>query len=457
MKRTIALTLIFALALTLPLQALAAQDAPVSGAYEITFHMEPDYFSRERQSLMSGLADGLNVIALKGQLTALGLEKFLITGDVLVNGNGGVNYQLKGSERWIAVNSNLLGDETAVLMMLVWLEFWMKPYNFLEVPTQYPALLTSTYAHKSAWQPVIDLWNQYFAGEGSRSYSTEYCMEAAQAISAHVEGSREIITWLLALMGELGADGPCYDSLITLPDYVAEYAGNTGITVACEEDTETWYLGEEAFFLKKLDKGGWSWRFTPPARDGYTASAEWTYSDGGADGLDIGFQALVTSREEESPVFTLNASASGLPNGQKKEGGAEAFLDMGGSILGDGISAAFAGQWLDTRKEDGSGALNASLSLLDNAARQPKLTITIDFVPNEAQDDLDFTDAEIEASGDNVFTFYEETLADFVNRIKLPAAKAFMPMMLSLPASFLNEVLQWLEETGFVNLVLPSE
>lgn len=457
MIKRIFLILISAMfACLLPLQALAAGEAPLGGTYEMSVHMEPSYFTEDHREMMTALAAGLDVLAFKGRLTAMGLEKFNITGTLAASGYEGVTYTVKGSERAIAIDSNLFGESTPVLMMLVWLEFWMKPYNFFEVPTQYAALLTSTYAHKSAWEPVIQLWNQYFSGAGSRTYTPTQCMEAAAALSAHMSESREVYYWLLASLGAVGGDSDILEFLSTLPDYVTQYAGEDGITVICQEGSETWLLGQEAFFTKVLSDNGWTWTLSLPAWNDYSLNAQWVFADSQELGSDIHFNAAITMEEESDPVLSLEATAIGLPNGQSTSGNSQVDIHMAGSLIDPGLTVALSGDWETTQLDDAT-MTNISLSLLDNGTRKPKLWTDIQFTSAQPEDVLNFTDEDIQLSSpDNVFTFNEITLGDFVSRVKEPFARTMVPMVLNMPSSFVTEIVTWLEDIGLLAMLMPE-
>lgn len=454
-KRILSVLLAAIFACILPLQALATAETPLGGMYEISFHMEPQYFSPDRQAFMEAIADGLNALTLKGRLTYMGLEKFHTTGSLFASGYEAITYTAKGSERCIALNSNLFGDETSVLMMLVWLEFWMKPYNFYGIPTQYAAFLTSTYAHKSAWEPVIQLWNQHFAGEGSRAYTYQQCMDAATALSTHMVESREIYYWLLASVGYVGKEDTCLEFFSSLPDYVTQYAGKDGITVTCNGGTETWMLGKETFFTKVASDAGWTWTLSLPAWNEHSLNATWAYADRQEMGIDVQFNAVVTLAQQADPLFTMDAAATGLPNGQNVSGNSLADLHISGSLLDPGFTAFFSGEWATTQIDD-DVITNITIALTDNATREPKLWTDIQFTAAEPEDVLNFTDADIQLlSPDNVFTFNETTLADFISRVKVPFARALIPLALNMPTTFINEVIGWLQEIGILDMLMP--
>jgi len=443
-----ALSLILACLMVLcPLLAQADQTLN----FTVTADIDPQYINEEYRTLAEGLAAGLDTMTVQGDITFNEDWKFDMNANLLVKNKKHVDAHVQSNSRWISVTSNLLGSERIALMMQVYLEFAMKPYNFMGLPTQYLALLTSRYAHTSAWEPVIEMCEPVLGGEGDRTVATEDLVALAEEIALYTEESREMRYWIIALLMDLGSDYIMEEMMLTLPDWIAELAGEEGLTIQTVDGTETWTLGTTKIFsITRKEGGHFSWSLSLP-RDGYlfTAGCDWAENGRLTANVDVTLEA----EEEKSVVFTLAAAGSGLPDGQAASQ-AELSVEMGGYLLGDPKSIALTGAW-ETAQD---GTVNAQVSLLDTDSGEPEISVAGAFTPAPTKEGLlTFTNRDLEYGATNVFTLHEVTLADFISRIKGPAVKVGAPLVLSLPASFSLNVLDWLTETGFVDLVLGGQ
>ena len=443
-----ALSLILACLMVLcPLMAQADQTLK----FTVTADIDPQYINEDYRKLAEGLAAGLETMAVEGNITFNENWMFDMNANLLVKNKKHVDAHVQSNSQWISVTSNLLGDERIALMMQVYLEFAMKPYNFMGLPTQYLALLTSRYAHTSAWDPIIEMAAPVLGGEGDRVIPTEELVALAEQIAVYSEESREFRYWVIALLMDLGSDYIMAEMMLTLPDWIAEMAGEEGLTIATVDGTETWTLGStEVFSITRAEDGHFSWTLNLP-REGYlfTASSQW--AEGGQ--LTANMDVTLEEAEEENVVFSLAAVGSGLPDGQAASQ-AELSIEMGGYLLPEPVSVALTGAW-DTAQD---GTINAQVSLMDVESGEPEVSVAGAFTPVETKEGLlTFTNRDLEKGATNVFTLAELTLADFISRIKGPAVKVGAPLVLSLPASFSLNLLDWLTEAGFVDLVLGGQ
>ena len=131
MKKALSLLLACLLVLC-PLLAQADQTL----TFTVTADIDPQYVSQEHKTLAEGLAAGLEAMTFKGDITFNDDWKFDMNVDLMVKDKSYVNAHAQSNSQWISITSNLLGDERIALMMQVYLEFAMKPYNFMGLNTQ---------------------------------------------------------------------------------------------------------------------------------------------------------------------------------------------------------------------------------------------------------------------------------------------------------------------------------
>ncbi|MBQ2699982.1 MAG: hypothetical protein IJF65_02385 [Clostridia bacterium] len=446
MKKALSLILAGLLVLC-PLLAQADQTLN----FTVTADIDPQYINEDYRTLAEGLAAGLETMSFQGDITFNEDWKFDMNANLLVKDKKHVDAHIQSNSQWVSITSNLLGDERIALMMQVYLEFAMKPYNFMGLNTQYLALLTSRYAHTSAWDPIIEMCAPVLGGEGDRTIPAEDLVALAEQIALYAEESREFRYWVTALLMDLGGDEMLNEMMYTLPDWIAEMAGEEGLTIATVDNTETWTMGgEELFAITRQADGHYDWKLNL-YREGYVVSALCQWAEGGKFTANV--EITLEEAEEDNLVFTLAAVGNGLPDGQAASQ-ADLSIEMGGYLLGDPVSVSLTGAW-DTADD---GTINAQVSLLDAESGEPEISLAGAFTPVETKEGLlNFTNSDLENGATNVFTLHEITLADFVSRIKGPAVKVGAPLVLSLPASFSLNLLDWLTEAGFVDLVLGGE
>jgi len=443
MKRMTALLLSLCLALC-PLLARADQ----TWQFSLNAAINPEAVSEEHRSLAQGLADGLQVMGFEGDITFNEDWKADLNLDATVDGQAYVNAHVQSNSEWISITSNLLGNQRIALMMRVYLEFAMKPYNYMGLPTQYLALLTSRFAHTDAWGPVIELCRPVLGGEGDRHIAAAQLVALAEEISAYVAESRAMRYWIIALCLDAGVDYRVMEMMETFPEWIQEAAGKDGLQITETPETETWILGgEEIFAITRDEAGHAQWQLTLPQREGYRVTASASWAEGGLLDGEVDVVYTLAEAEEEANVFTLDLTGSGLPDGQSASQ-ADLRLTLGGYLTYAPVDVRIVGSW----ETAADGTIQARVALHDGVIE--KVTLNGVFTPVETKQGLlEFTRADLEQGAVNAFTLNDLTLRELIDNIKGDVVKTCMPLLLKLPASFTLSVLDWLEDAGFTALL----
>lgn len=344
----------------------------------------------------------------------------------------------------IVVGSNLLGDQQVMLNMLAWLEFSMKTYFYLGMPLQNVALCTSTYAHTSAFEALAAVWNPVMnATQGTRTISRESILDMLPQLADTAQYDRAFTYWLQALLLDAGYDSMVLDALYSAADWADGFLAEDGIQVTVTDQEETWTTGDLTLFHR--DGDGWTLAL-PATGEGYTAHATMT------QGEDSRMLRLCFGLEEKADVLDLTLSATGLPTGEDGTGKAELLLDRTGSMLGE-QHLRWGVDWTRATQADGLGAweIRAAQTNADTGAEMLVISGTLtECVPEVA---LGWDTQELIDAGLNIFSVYEDTLAEFVRNVQEPFLTAMLPVLVELPASSYQSIFQLLEQYGVMDVL----
>ena len=447
LRRALALLLI--LALCLPLGACAEED--VHGLrMNLSFQMDPSAYPAEEQELLQGIGDMMNLLGVQADLA---WEGNLLSQDTSFDSNVSlslgeqadlVRFHLYGTPSHIVVGSNLLGDQQVMLNMLAWLEFSMKTYFYLGMPLQNVALCTSTYAHTSAFEALAAVWNPVMnATQGTRTISRESILDMLPQLADTAQYDRAFTYWLQALLLDAGYDSMVLDALYSAADWADGFLAEDGIQVTVTDQEETWTTGDLTLFHR--DGDGWTLAL-PATGEGYTAHATMT------QGEDSRMLRLCFGLEEEADVLDLTLSATGLPTGEDGAGRTELALDRTGSMFGE-QHLRWGVDWTRTTQADGLGAweIRAAQTNADTGAEMLVISGTFtECVPEVA---LGWDTQELIDAGLNIFSVYEDTLAEFVRNVQEPFLTAMLPVLVELPASSYKSIFQLLEQYGVFDVL----
>lgn len=435
--------LLLALCLLIPSAGLAET--------KITFDMRldilPEAFPAEQRVAAMALKTGLDLLTYQGEITTD--EKwYALESALLVDGQHPITLDVLSTSRWRLVSSNVLGDEKLSLFMDAYLEFMMKPYNFMGLKTQYLALLTSRYAHVGALMPLYDVLMRHFGGEDTRTYTPAEVRACAQELAAMAGESRDFDFWIRAAFLDLGLDSLVEDFISILPEWAEECAGDEGLVITVKNGQTTWALGGVTVWTQKEDESSSSGILTLPAWDGVSCKLSLSRA---ADSLSLAFQLF---SEDEGAMLEVKASALALPDTARPSGQTELNLTISGVYMPAPISekACLDWEWAAGGADKG---LNAVLHWL-SATGESKAALAAQITFSQGDPaKLAFTEESLQ-TGTHFFSLYDETMSDFFTRVKSPALEAVLPFYMALPMPFLETVVAWIVQSGIAGMVVGS-
>lgn len=440
-----ALCALLCLCLMLPCLAMAESD--VSGVqFDLCFQMDPDTFPAEQKKVLSGIADLLNILTLQGTLEMAYTGCFDMNASLLLNDAPETRTSLRifGNESHWNVESNLLGGEKMMINMIATLEFALKAYYHMGIPLQRAALLVSPYVHTSAFENLLSAWRSVMnAQEGERIIPREDVLALAGELSAIAGDDHTFLVWTQALALEAGYDEAIMEAMTTLPEWAETFVAEEGVEVSFAGATEIWRTGDVTLFTRTVEDSVTAWSVTPPATlNGYRLSL---FYKGQPNGQHV-FHVNVTD-EYDDTVVDCSVKAENIPDLTCEVPISAPFslvVDMEGSFLEEPLGLRFAG-------EGANG--DFTLSMLHPETSQPQLTLSGTLLPYTPDEVPAFTAEELMA-GVNLLSINDESLTQLISSVATPLMKGAFPLLVHMPASSAQSILDLLSENGIIEFIL---
>ena len=435
MKKTIALLLVL---ICFPWLRVTAE----SMQYEARLLLYPDSFPKDQQSTVSALAEGLASMALSGIYMAEE-GKFASEGVLMISDRYPLTFSIKSNGTWCNLSSNLFGSEQLVLHMDGYHEFMFKPYNFMGLKTQYPALLTSRYANERVLIPLRDILASHFSGEGDRHYTPKQVAACAEALKSAAFTDGGFYYFVRSLLLDVGLDSAFIELFMLLPEWVEQVCGTEGLRAAVQGDQTVWTLGDTVIYTETVSKDAASYVVSLTALD--DTLFNFTYRRTAAE-------RVLTLRAEnngEGLLLDFSAAALGLSGPEALSGSCELNVDIQGCRLPAPVHEKARIEW--DRSEQ--GMMNIDFLWL-NEMGDMRARLTVHLIPTPIdRDKLSFRARDLR-KGTAVFTLVEDTMKELVTKINRPLLQTLLPVYLSLPLPFLNLVIRWVVDNGMAGMLL---
>lgn len=431
-----------------PVCSSFAQEAPQAGQpldidFSLSASLNSEAMSEKPSRFMRDLAKLLDTLKLEGQATVLDRQIKADAG-MIINSDPVVTLHLQGTPENLDLSTNLFGEEPVVLTMSSYIPVLLKYYYYFGIPFQYIGVVTDPYSYCHAYLPLRQEWESLFAGEGSRSYSPEECIQMAQQFSQSSSENEVLSFWLKGLLQHFGEDETALYFLSALPEWVEGCTENGGLEIEQTEEGETWTLGEDVVYSYSCLKDETNWQVTLPAWEGYqfTMNAVQTQNE---EGIDLNIQGMVSVEDE--PYAYLSFTGENLPDGKRQQGTGTATVHIGGEMIGFEETVNLNLSW-DNR--DSESWMETVLTWENPDTDKTALTMTGRFSWKPSTEV--FEAFEVNANGDafNFFCANDQTLKDFLSKSKVSILRTALPIVLQLPAGFINGAVDWLSESGIL-------
>ena len=442
--------------LLLPLSALADvvnPDLPVTQSdFELSLRLHADGFPNAGAAHYQDWETFLDQISLKGtistQLFLRPLSRVGMDASLSLNDKAEIPMEYDGYYSFRYIRSPALDGASVHMQMQNFLEFMLKGYYFMDLPTPLIGLIlypeAAYYIGDSYYTPV----KEALAGSGSRTveYTRLYELcETLDLLATEEPAMDPVYFFVTCLLIQTGASDMVLEKLSTLED-VLEYLDpeEEGMTITVAGDTETYVLGETTVFEKTALPGGVRWALCLGDSDGYVVNAAYENNGG-----EIHGSLRVLLEEEER--LALFVDLDGLPtDGQLSASGQAAVTLSGAALEEEPAPVRFTYQYTRSAQtlpydmalevdwlhpQTGKPALSLSYSA---AMRDAPYTVLNDR-PIDNQDDF--------------FHLNDGYLEEYKERFSKTLALAFAPFVLHMPSGCFSDIYAFLEQTGFLSFL----
>ena len=426
--------------------------------FTLSFRLHPEAFPEGGSPSLADWAAFFGKLSLRGGLHTI--DFLLPDSRVFFNGGLFINETLRlpliydGYNSFRYLVTPALKNESVHFQMHNFFEFMLKPYYFMDFPTQYLSLFmypeASYYLADSYYTPTA----KALAGTGNRTVSYDQLYELAETLNAIVLDDPHYLraeTFLTNLLVDINGVEIALDKLGSLDALLdALDPEQEGMTITTSGNQETYILGETTVFQKKQVGDAVSWTVTIPDPDGYlsTLSYQWTPS---AEGAALK-AALYLSLDGEERI-RIAIEGDGFPCLGDTEARGRVAVDFGGEALPEGFSHAFVFDWHGAEQTASSSALN--IHWLHPETGEPAASLMYEGTSGKGEHSIF---PHVEYAQYDFFNLNDELLTDYKQRYLPTLALAAVPFVLEMPAGALNSLFVFANETGILSFMgLESE
>jgi hypothetical protein len=486
--------------------------------FDFTFTLNAHAFPKLLRSRMAGYAALINRLGLRGNIAWTPATESMELNAVLYftdNPSKAYPFCIYGAQPRVFITSPLLQNEVILLNMAALLEFAVKAKKTLGIPLPYLAYLyplTTDYAMAgpaAIWKEVIGSYP-----EGGQ-VTEEQLRTLTQRWSEEFMNNPDLQRWISALAdGSDNAQAAVEYELTHVPDYIEKATGFRPITVTAGDGSEVWTGSNgETLFARSETEGSRSMSVTLPAsQNGYVPFLTLNSSN---DGTTAGFK-LETSLNRDPYAVVMEPVPAEESYSEEEYGSYDEYADEDEAYYyDDEDSDEEAGEYGEYNYYDEygeSGALQeevlpASLlhliveaeglpvslpadsdfnilfnllekifpnygavihgetkkdgSLLltvrkpDNNGKQSEeiFRCTGTLIPAEAREIPNYMQKELDGVY-NVFSFNEQKLADFRNKVLPPLIRSIFSFVEAAPTSACQSLLDDLTDSGILDMVM---
>lgn len=433
----------------LPVSAMAdwvRDDLPVTRSdFELRFKLHADGFPDDGAAHYQDWETFLDRISVQGvidtQLFLDPLSRVGLDASLCLNGKEYVPFRYDGYSTYRYVRSPALEGASIHFQMINFLEFMLKGYYFMDLPTPLIGLLLypeNAYDLAMAyWQPVQEVFDGVEEGEVEYTQLYELC-ETLDLLSTEDPYMNPVYFFVTALLVSTGASDTLLYRLGYLEDVLETMdPDEEGMTIVADGDTRRYVLGDTTVFEQNAD----GWTLCLADSDGYVLNASWQNT-----GAEVHLEVAVWLEEEER--LGLRFDLDGLPaDGQLSAAGSASLILSGEALYEQPAPLNFAYQY--TRSAE---ALPYDMALevdwLHPQTGVPALSLSY----SAAMSDAEYTvllDRPFD-NQDDFFHLNDSYMEEYKERFTKSLALAFAPFVLHMPAGCLSDAYAFMENTGFL-------
>jgi len=449
MKQSLVRLILLSMCLCLlPLGAFAREDAAeaISGEitgyeFDVSFEMHPEYYAEEQQMFATAAAGIINPMTLSGTYASDGVY-FNLAAEMMLNGAESTRtpISINGTKDQWLIRSSLLGEEIINLHLVYLLEFAVKGYNHMQVPYQRAAILLTPFVdligmdelHSQIAPPLEKAVAQ-------RQFTKKAMLEFADIVQKIALENRGFRYWVAALLMETGYNDVFLECLSQLRSWVEETGPSRGITVTGNESQQSWMMGQTEIYRWEKDETGTERirLHLPSLPMEYTVTCKMEQAASGEQDLML----LITDWAEETVIYlTMEGS---LPTALPLSGPFTLRWHAEGVAVGPEPIDLYLDGW-----QEGE---NITLRQLTPDQSQTLMAIRLRMAPTDVENFVQ--EANV---GTHLTNLNTQSLGELTNNIAMPLLEGVLPLLVELPASTCQKVMDLLDESGIFGLLTES-
>ncbi len=499
-----------------PAEGVPAQDS-YSFDFDLTFTLNAQSFPKLMRSRMAGYAALINKLGLRGNVAwTISTESFELDAELYFMDNPSLTFPFRvyGAQPRIFITSPLLQDEVILLNMAALLEFAVKTKKTLGIPLPYLAYLyplTTEYAMTG----LTNIWNEVIGSFTENGKITEEQLHTlSERWSEEFMNNPDLQRWVSALAdGSDNAQDAVEAELMHVPDYIEKATGYRPIAVTAGDGSEVWTAANgDVLYSRQASDNALSMSVTLPAsengyvplftystaNDGSTVSfkletslnrdpyavnlkpvseeneySEESYgmydeyededgyyydedfdeeseSEGGYYNYydDYGESGALPEESLPASLLHLIVEAEGLPANLPADSNFDILVNLLEKLFPN-YGAVIHGE---TKKD---GSLLLTVRKPDNNGKQSEeiFRCTGTLVPAAARDIPNYMHKELDGVY-NVFSFNEQKLADFRNKVLPLLVRSIFRFVEAAPTSACQSLLDDLTDSGILDMIM---
>ncbi len=448
----------------------------------------------------------LNKLSLRGSMDSLAMftptSRVYMDAALQLNGEDRFPFVYDGYYSYRYLLSPAFNGEVLYFQMYNFLEFMLKPYYYMELPTQYLALLmypdAAYWLGDSYYTPVREMLAQ--AREDAQAQAAEAEEADAETGDTATDGTVDGV----AVIG--GADGPTaiyltgtdaeagtltytvpYEDLYELcetldlivnddydlsrayyfftclltdlyaSDMTLEILGNLeyeldaldpnqdGMTVTETPDSLTCVIGDTVVFNRVNDAGATAFTLTLPTAEGYEVVFDYRWTPAETRGAALSASLSLTS--DGAQALLVTAEGEGLPREGDLTGEGSLTLAASGSLLSDApASQTFVFNWSRTAAEK-PYTLDLTVDWLHPDTLLPALTLAFSGTLSTVDKSV-FVDGNYPQN--DFFSLNETYLEEYKEKLMRTVALKLAPFVLEMPSGVLDDLYRFSYDTDIL-------
>lgn len=459
MKKIFSFFMVFVLIISFSHPASAKDKTIYCYDFDLRFHLNSDEFPILERKKIMGYADLLNMLEFRGNLAwcpatqSMDLHLDLIP---VSNPSAAISFRLYGVPDYMCLTSPLLESETIFLHNYALMEFAGKAWQTFHIPLPYLVLL-DPYVTIGAFSSLVSEWHSKLGRMNrTRKVSKNRISSLAESWKNLVESDYRFSSWLNAATAPLPDSTIVEKELLALPDILLNITGRHSLHVTAENGTLICVNHlDQVLFEQISSEKKYQFSLTlPETGTNYIPALSYCTAEED-DTCSVSLQASWDKSPSVSPdsadlpesLLRMNLILDGIPSAFPADAVIHSALKLNGYAL---PNLDFSLQ-LDS-SSDGKVFLAISCPVGDRASVSV-CTCTGTVVPSAYEGNLKFKAGAL-SKNFNIFSVNDQTLYDFVHRTAKPLFTGLLNFLYEIPASSCQSIMDELEHTGILDLIL---